>query len=66
MKKEISDICQDYNHVDCFARLPRGMCRILADTDFGDRKCPFYKSCSQFEEEKRSMTGDVTRGRKLK
>lgn len=31
---------------DCFAR-EGGLCRILDNTDFGGRKCPFYKSQAQ-------------------
>lgn len=31
---------------DCFA-LGGGRCRILNDTDFGDRACPFYKPAAK-------------------
>lgn len=35
---------------DCFA-YQLGECRILVDTDFGRRNCPFYKTREQAEEE---------------
>lgn len=30
-------------HSDCFAR-ENGRCKILVDTNFGLRDCPFYKA----------------------
>jgi hypothetical protein len=35
---------------DCFA-YALGDCRILIDTDFGWKKCPFYKTREQAEED---------------
>lgn len=41
---------------DCFARSPlvsgEEACRILIDTDFGSRSCPFYKSYAQYRKER--------------
>lgn len=36
----------------CFA-YKDGICRILKDTDFGDRACPFFKTQEQADEDNR-------------
>ena len=33
--------CKDKQGTDCFAR-QAGKCKLLLDTDFGKRVCPFY------------------------
>lgn len=37
---------------NCFARVDKKFCRILTNTEFLKRKCPFYKTVEQNEEEK--------------
>jgi hypothetical protein len=48
---------------DCFAksRLMSGKeeCRILDNTDFGTRRCPFYKSYAQFRKERETHGGEI-------
>lgn len=33
-----------FGHADCFAHMRNGRCFCLDNTDFGGRKCPFYKN----------------------
>lgn len=40
---------------DCHAYLAGGYCRCLANTDFGIKPCPFYKSVEQNEKERREI-----------
>jgi len=38
---------------DCFAYGHRtGCCQVLTDTDFGTRTCPFYKTKTQYENDR--------------
>ena len=37
---------------DCFCFF-HGFCRLLVETDFGKRTCPFYKTGAQAEEDAR-------------
>lgn len=39
------------NRYDCFANRS-GRCRVLTDTAFGDKTCPFYKTEGQASEER--------------
>lgn len=36
--------------IDCLLYCPGGQCKGLKDTDFGKRKCPFYKPKKEKEE----------------
>lgn len=43
-----------YCHTDCFAYNLVGDCRVLHDTDFGDKpECPFYATRAQAKESQR-------------
>lgn len=45
-------ICHHEGTEDCFGRhgvTKSDRCRVLNNTDFGGRKCPFYKSYTQFK-----------------
>lgn len=39
-----------HQHSDCFANV-EGFCKVLTDTSFGLRDCPFYKSREQCDTE---------------
>lgn len=47
MKKDEYITCLQ-NRQDCDCNLG-GQCTALKDADFGDRRCPFYKSVQQAE-----------------
>lgn len=44
----------------CFSYV-KGVCRILKDTDFGEKDCPFYKTKEQFQAD-RMKYGDEKYG----
>lgn len=43
-------VCFD-NRRSCAALSNEGFCTILTDTDFGERKCPFYKTKNRCKKE---------------
>ena len=48
--KEKRMTCPFGDALDCFARTKTTRtCKILLDTNFGGRPCPFYKSKAQYD-----------------
>lgn len=42
--QEDNESCPRCRKLSCFANR-KGLCNALSDTDFGMRRCPFYKNC---------------------
>ncbi len=40
------------NSVRCFGNNGTGKCKILRESDFGKRRCPFFKDRVQWQQEK--------------
>lgn len=45
------------DRTDCFANVSSEKCKILKDTDFGSRPCPFFKTEEQLANKKTFRSG---------
>lgn len=45
----------------CFAHTKEDTCRVLTDTRFGERECPFYKTGAQLAEERAASKARLRR-----